>query len=79
MLDRIPRSASLLDRCLFHDAGTVGSYNYYGFVARNGQYFIMRVKSDESEARYASHATKGYVSAWAIKDTLDYKYLFQLT
>ena len=76
---RLPRGASLLDRCLFHDKElALGGYNYYGYVGRDGDFFIMKIKVDETEARYASPTDKGYENAWIDKATLDYKYIYEL-
>lgn len=76
---KAPRGAELMNRCMFHDKKlNEGGYNYYGFLSRQCDYFIMREKVDESEARFACDATKTYQEAFVARATLDYKYINEI-
>lgn len=76
---RLPQGAQMLNRCLAHDiVKDEDGYNYYGFLSRQGDYFIMREKVDETEIRYATHTTKTYAEAFLDRANLDYKYLNQI-
>ena len=73
---RAPQGAQILNRCLAHDvAKDEDGYNYYGFLSRQGDYFVMREKTDETEYRFATHATKTYTQAFIDRADLDYTYL----
>ncbi|MFA5048495.1 MAG: hypothetical protein WC516_05740 [Patescibacteria group bacterium] len=65
---------SILDGMNFVDReDSVGGYNYYGFVRHNGEWVIMRLKTDETELRFAMGGT-GYTTAWTNKTTQTYGY-----
>jgi len=72
---RLPQGAELT-RCLVHDIRKAeGGYNYYGYLSRQGDYYIMREKVDESEYRFATHTTKTYPQAFADRASLSYTYI----
>ena len=75
-MKKAPRGAELIGRCLFHDQKlNEDGYNYYGYLSRQGDYFIMREKTDESEIRFAYDETRTYQEAFIARATLDYKYI----
>jgi hypothetical protein len=49
-----------------------GGYNYYGYVRANGEWAIMREKTDNTEYRYRIGASD-YETAWTNKASLTYK------
>lgn len=58
--------------------------SYYGFVDKNGRWFILRQSGDEqSSYRYASpennDSVKRYVNAWKIKEGLKYSYYYEVS
>lgn len=52
-------------------ANGVGSYNYYGFIRKNGEWIIMREKTDQTEYRFAFGASD-YSTNWTNKASLTY-------
>lgn len=52
-------------------AESVGGYNYYSYVRNNGEWIILREKTDGTEYRYKSGASD-YSTAWINKATHNY-------
>lgn len=68
------RDMNILDGMNVVDiAEAVDGYNYYGFLRHNGNWAIMREKTDGTEYRFAIGADS-YTTAWTNKATQNYKY-----
>lgn len=59
------------------DVEEVGSIEYYGYVSKNGKWFIMRVVNSKTGKKYR-YATNNKQYNFKNKDNLDYKYLNEL-
>jgi hypothetical protein len=65
------RYTTLTDGMLVVDQVTEGNYTYYGMVRFNGEWLIMRQKTDDSEYRFKIGA-HDYSTNWTNRTSLEY-------
>jgi hypothetical protein len=69
--------ADLLDRFKISDIDDAGDTKYYGYLAMNGEWYVMREDTVAKQYRYArgqGDFGTAATGAWATRAALDYKY-----
>ena len=74
----ITGGVSELKEYVFSDGDESDStYYYYGFLKADGSWYILRVTSTMTEARYAA-GSSSYTTAWVTKSNQSYDYFSEI-
>jgi len=65
--------ADLLDRFRASDVDDAGDTKYYGFIAMNSEWYLLREDTIAKNYRYV-RGQGAYPTAWTNRTTLEYNY-----
>lgn len=76
--NRLPTAnENALDKYQPSDETNTGTVDYYGFVDRNGNWYIQKYDYDNGTIRYIK-GSSDYITNWNNKSSLSYKYFYDV-